>query len=49
MYAAWMGRQPLVQLLLDYGANPGVRNGKGQSVVELAAVRGHQAIVAQLQ
>lgn len=38
----------MVVLLVQYGADPGIRDGEGCSCIHLAAQFGHTAIVAYL-
>ena len=42
------GHQDIMELLLSHGADLGVRNDRGQSLLHLAASRGHCAILRRL-
>ena len=43
--AAHNGRADLVQLLLDHGADPSARDGKGRTARDFATERNHQAVL----
>jgi hypothetical protein len=45
MMAAIRGNEPLVQLLLAHGADPGLRDNKGQTALSLARKKGHAGVV----
>ncbi|KAF2352935.1 Ankyrin repeat-containing domain [Trinorchestia longiramus] len=47
-WATRQGHLGMVVLLIQYGADPGVRDGEGCSCIHLAAQFGHTAIVAYL-
>ena len=42
------GHQDIMELLLSHGADLGVRNDRGQTLLHLAASRGHCAILRRL-
>lgn len=49
MDAARKGHLPLVKLLIEHGANPLIRNKKGQLAIDLAQKAGHKAVVDYLR
>jgi ankyrin repeat protein len=49
MMAAAQGWLPIVQALLDAGANPAAKNRKGHTALALAARQGHEAVVQRLR
>ena len=48
LQAAEAGHEAVMELLLSHGADLGVRNDRGQSLIHLAASRGHCAILRRL-
>jgi ankyrin repeat protein len=49
MAAALRGREAVVELLLQHGANPTLKNKAGATAVDFAAERGHFQIAEMLE
>ncbi len=47
--AAGNGNLPLIELLLQRGADPALTNDKGERAIDVASTRGHDAAVARLR
>ncbi len=45
MLAAVEGAAPVGRTLLDHGANPSLRNAKGESALDIATHRGYQVFI----
>jgi hypothetical protein len=49
MWAAGYGKVECVELLLERGADPRLRDDRGKTARDIAAEQGHQAVVAMLR
>ncbi|MNL88066.1 hypothetical protein D3C87_2175600 [compost metagenome] len=49
MFAAMFGRNEILQLLLERGANKSILDTRGLSVADLAAQQGNETALALLQ
>jgi ankyrin repeat protein len=47
--AAWRGHSAVVKLLLERGADAGVRDTNGRSAIELAEMEGHESCIRILK
>lgn len=49
MYASYLGHKDMAQLLLERGANPGMRNENGQTALMMAASCGSIEVVNKIK
>ena len=49
MYAAASGKAPVVELLLERGAQPGQRSAHGATALAVALEKGERSVIAKLR